>query len=461
MHSFFINNMETSNKLPKTCKRSFSEAWLTDERYESWIRRVPFNDSYFYCILCKKDFSCNTRISRHADSSFHKNKIQKTTSVSVNNENENENSKKNSAKITNKNTKKFRQQWLDIKLFQPWLREVSHDENLCFCSFCDKYMTANFSHIYRHAESVAHVNASKNIERKETEDVNDTDEFVLSFDERKKAAEIRYAAFIAERNISHQTAKEILTFFQEVGKDSKILQSMSMSRTKLNKIISNVLCPIETDRVVSIIQNTKFSIYIDETSDISNQKWMTFHVRYVDPKTLDIRSQLVKLIDIDAKDSSADKLFQAFKNEMWKLQIPFLNIIALSCDNASVMIGKHMSFKKKLEHMCKNVLTLSCPCHSAALITHSACAKIPEYCEEFVKKIANFINSSPKRSAVFEEFLESFMTTNRKILKLSDTRWLSRHLCIERLIESWDTIELFLEKLQRVKKQNLENIYFS
>lgn len=83
---------------------------------------------------------------------------------------------------------------------------------------------------------------------------------------------------------------------------------MSMSRTKCKSIISNVLSPVERDRVIDIVQNTKFSIFIDETSDISNKKWMTFHVRYVHPETLDICSQLVKLIDIDAKDSSAEKL---------------------------------------------------------------------------------------------------------------------------------------------------------
>lgn len=68
---------------------------------------------------------------------------------------------------------------------------------------------------------------------------------------------------------------------------------------------------------------------------------MKFLVRYVDPETLDIRSQLVKLINIDAKIRSAEKLFQAFQSEMWKFNIPFANIVALSCDNASIMTGQH------------------------------------------------------------------------------------------------------------------------
>jgi len=139
---------------------------------------------------------------------------------------------------------------------------------------------------------------------------------------------------------------------------------------------------------------------------------MTFLVRYVDPETLDIRSQLVKLIDIDAKDCSAEKLFNAFEYEMYKLQIPFLNIIALSCDNASVMIGKYLSFKTKLESKCKYLLSFSCPCHSAALAAHAACVKIPNSCEEFLRKIASYINSSPKRLAIFDEFCERFQDSN-------------------------------------------------
>ena len=222
---------------------------------------------------------------------------------------------------------------------------------------------------------------------------------------------------------------------------------MKMSRKKCTNIITNVLSPIETERVVNNIQNTKFTIFIDETSDICNDKWMTFLVRYIEPKTLDNRTQLVKLIDIDARDCSAEKLYEAFRNEMWTLQIPFTNIVALSCDNASVMTGKHLSFKKKLEQVCPRLLTFSCPCHSSALVANAACNKIPDCCDEFIKKIARYINSNPKRSVVFTEFCECFQEKSLKILKLCDTRWLSRYFCVERLLEYWDTIRYFLYEI--------------
>jgi len=429
----------------KKSKRSFSDNWLTDDRFKSWIRKVSFDDSLFHCIICNKNFSCNSYISRHAKSMYHK----RRENTSLLNNADNNSSANTSKKVTYKQ-QSAKQQWFEIEQFKPWLHEVPHNANVVFCSVCNKYISAYLSHIYRHADSTMHVN--KCSVETSTCNVNEevemqTDETFLSFDDRKKSAEIRYAALIVDKNISHTTAKIILNFFQDVGKDPEVLKNMSMGRTKCTNVISNVLCPVETDRVIKNIQNSKFSVFIDETSDISNEKWMTFLVRYVNSETLDVHSQLVKLINIDAKDCSADKLFNAFKMEMWKQQIPFSNIVALSCDNASVMTGKHLSFKKKLEEMSKNLLTFSCPCHSIALVAHAACSKIPQVCEEFLKKIASYINSSPKRSAIFREFSECFQETSHKILRLSDTRWLSRHLCVERILTSWDTIKHFLTEM--------------
>lgn len=434
--------METSVELPKKRKRSFVEAWLSDDRYNHWIRRVSSDDTLYYCTVCEKNFSCNAaHVSRHADSVCHRNKVQERQTYSRSG---------------------FLQEWLDIDEFKLWLCKDPHDNNFYLCKVCEKSYEAHLSHIRRHAKSATHLQlcAEKGIEASKDNDFNTQDaESPLSFDERKKSAEIRYAALIAEKNIPFRTAKEILSFFQHVGEDPNVLKSMSMGLTKCSNIISNVLYPVENIHVVHNLQRTKFSIFIDETSDICNEKWMTFFVRYVDPETLDIRLQLTKLINIDARDCSAEKLFQELKCEMSNMLIPFHNNIALSCDNASVMTGKHSSFKTKLEAEHKDVITLPCPCHSAALAAHAACAKLPSFCDDFLKKIANFLNTSPKRTAYFQEFCECFQEKYRKILKLSETRWLSHHTCVVRLLESWNTMEHFLREMVVSDKQTTSAEY--
>ena len=48
------------DELTKKRKRSFSEAWLTDERYKFWIREVSSDSNMYYCNVCNKNYSCDS-----------------------------------------------------------------------------------------------------------------------------------------------------------------------------------------------------------------------------------------------------------------------------------------------------------------------------------------------------------------------------------------------------------------
>jgi len=93
------------------------------------------------------------------------------------------------------------------------------------------------------------------------------------------------------------------------------------------------------------------------------------------------------------------------------------------------------------------LLTFSCPCHFSALIAN-ACNKILDFCEEFIKKNAGYINNSSKRSTVFTKFFECFQEKSLKILKLYDTRF----LIIFVLKEYWDIIRYFLYEIVESEK---------
>jgi len=212
-------------QLKKNSLRSFSEAWLSDDKFASWIRKVSGDNNHYHCTMCNKIYSCNTNVHRHANSEYHKNSVKKYNDVSSN-------------PIKPKKYH-FRQQWLDIKELKPWLREVPHDTNSFFCLFCNKAMIGSLSHIYEHAQSQAHIKLSEKYKEtnKNNTSMNESvdDEAVLTFEERKKSAEIRYAAFIIDKNISYKTASELLNLFQYIGKDSNILKNMTMNHTQTKR----------------------------------------------------------------------------------------------------------------------------------------------------------------------------------------------------------------------------------
>ena len=61
------------------------------------------------------------------------------------------------------------------------------------------------------------------------------------------------------------------------------------------------------------LQNVKFAVHIDETTDSATRRnWMTALFRYVEPDTLNVKTQLLKLIELDPSDTCAKKFFNAF-----------------------------------------------------------------------------------------------------------------------------------------------------
>jgi len=44
----------------------------------------------------------------------------------------------------------------------------------------------------------------------------------MLFNERKREAEIRFGALIADQNIPHEIAEDILSWFQHIGKDPMV-----------------------------------------------------------------------------------------------------------------------------------------------------------------------------------------------------------------------------------------------
>ena len=141
-------------------------------------------------------------------------------------------------------------------------------------------------------------------------------------------------------------------------------------------IANNVVCAAETNRMINILRKQSFSVYPDETSDISHEKWLSLVVRYIHPLNNEIRVELLQLINVDSSDCSADQIFTAFEGALCEKQIPISNICGMTSDHAQVMIGTKCSFQTKLKEKNPRVLIIGCVCHSAATSAKYSCEKI-------------------------------------------------------------------------------------
>ncbi|XP_026829030.1 zinc finger protein 862-like [Ooceraea biroi] len=309
-----------------------------------------------------------------------------------------------------KKCRSFQKSWLDNNNFKGWL--APHPvEDSAICIVCNKTMRCCKTDITRHSQTVRHIEeiASQNFDK------NDNNNNDLTHRNKVKRAEIKLAAFFAEHNVAFLTADYLVPLLKNICIDSEIVQDIALSRNKCASIVKNVIAKRETEQLIEILKNRKFSILIDESTDITDNKFMCILVQYVCPSDKKVKTQLLDLLSLDSTDCSAIKIFNIFTNMLNNYNIPIQNIIGMASDNASVMIGCNNSFMSYLKQKVPELVVLNCVCHSSALIASKACTRLPSSCEQLIRAVATYISGSAKRCAILREFQNFFEVENHKI----------------------------------------------
>lgn len=105
----------------------------------------------------------------------------------------------------------------------------------------------------------------------------------------------------------------------------------------------------ETERIVNNLINNKFSILVDESTTIIHDKMLCVLVQYFSIENKKVITELLELINLDAKVCSAEKIYSVFEHCLKSKEIPISNMVGIACDNASVMTGSRDSFISRLK----------------------------------------------------------------------------------------------------------------
>lgn len=342
--------------------------------------------------------------------------------------------------------KVFQSSWCEEREFKGWLKTVNGDPHSAFCSACDVVLKCGKSDLQKHASGSKHLKNVKAVKGVP----NIANAFAGGKDNQHKVkvktAEIALAAVFAEHNVSLQTADHVIEVFKKVAPDSKIIQDATLDRTKCTAIIKNVIAKVETQETVAALQDDRpFSVLVDESTDIAMKKIVCVLVKYIDPVTGRIRTKLLQLVEVDAKDCSAEKLYEAFKKSLTELGVPVKNVIGLGCDNCNTMVGRNNSFWTRLKQDAPAAVLMNCICHSSALVARESCAKLPSNVKKLLQDTSTYTTGSPKRCAQLEEFQDLYETEYGKLKKLSFTRWLVLQPCVDRYLKIYKVLLGFFE----------------
>lgn len=357
-----------------------------------------------------------------------------------------------------RSTKIFQRKWMEEDSYKHWLRPIQDDKTKCRCIACNAVFLAGKSELEKHASGKKHQSNLKSLQG--------TSSVAKIFDVSSSAhattvAEMKLSAFFAKSNAALSLTDSLTPLLKNVFPDSKTCQEMTLSRRKCTAIISNVLSPVAVNEIVNEVGDGCFAILVDESTDTTDTKFLALLINYFDSKseTPSLKTELLELIPLHLTSFTAENLYKEFKECLARHNLKVTNVVGMASDNASVMVGEHNSFYSRLRADNPHVILMRCLCHSSAIIAGNACAQLPRSPEDLVRNVATYVSGSSKRCEALRQVQDTFEMERKKMLKLSDTRWLALYESINRMLEYYEPlIEYFTQAAQTDKLKMAENI---
>lgn len=173
-------------------------------------------------------------------------------------------------------TQKFRDEWSkDPQL--KWVKKVPNDKTRVLCSCCGSTVAARHADLMKHAKTSKHKSceqAFNTISQRKLTTVS-----LTKNSEPKKAAEGALALFVA-CHTSMNVVDHLSSLCSTQFADSKATE-VQLRRTKCTQVIKNVLRPHFDEDLRTDVGDGKFSLIIDESTDISVTKLLGVSIRFV------------------------------------------------------------------------------------------------------------------------------------------------------------------------------------
>ena len=259
-----------------------------------------------------------------------------------------------------KYSQKYNKSWENEEEFKKWLRCSRKGASFAFCCLCckDLNLKAGKSDLRKHAGTKKHQDNCSAINQQPSV-------FSVASHSKKKesdmvkAGELRIAAFISEHDLPFTVAEHLPKFLQAVCPDSETAKRIRCGRTKATAIVKNVSGQESFEQLIKTLQERKFSIIVDESTDKGCIKHLCLVARTIVDS--DVRDCFLGLIPV--QDGSATTLHANIVNFFESNKIPYKdNMIGFGADGANTMFGAHHSVATLFKEEIPHIFTMKCIC---------------------------------------------------------------------------------------------------
>ncbi|XP_063312646.1 zinc finger BED domain-containing protein 5-like [Pelobates fuscus] len=261
-------------------------------------------------------------------------------------------------------------------------------------------------------------------------------------------AAYRISHLIAKSGKSHNTGETLIIpsikeFISTVMHQDipEVLKTLPLSDNTVKRRIDEMAANVE-NKLIGILQNSKFSIQLDESVIADNNALLMTYVRYLDENNT-LQEEMLFTVNL-ITDTKGLSIFNAVKSYFAKNNIPLNNIVACATDGAPSMVGRYRGFVAYLKEEVPNVLCIHCVVHRQHIVGKHLSTSLHSSLSIIIKAV-NKIKSNAKCDRMFRQLCQDNNEQFIRLLLHTEVRWLSKGTCLSRFVALFDSVVQFFE----------------
>ena len=222
----------------------------------------------------------------------------------------------------------------------------------------------------------------------------------------------------------------------EVKEVSKISLSADTVKRRIDDMSSDIL-----ETLITKLKTTeKFSLQIDESTDIKNRAQLIIIVRFVDEDSIKEHYFFCKELP---EKTTGEEIFRATDDFFKTYGIQWSNCTSVCTDGAAAMVGNKKGFVSCVKRQNPTIQITHCCKHREALMAKNLPEELLQTISECVQ-IVNIIKSRALNSRIFQILCAEMGSEYQSLLYYTEVRWLSRGKVMARLFELRHEVSQFL-----------------
>ncbi|KAK4320475.1 hypothetical protein Pmani_008641 [Petrolisthes manimaculis] len=210
----------------------------------------------------------------------------------------------------------YRKEWETDDKLKAWIASCQCNSTRAMCKYCKCVVRAHHNDLLDHAKTQKHIRATSLCEslpvgQQKIDSLFKSTGSKVQDVISTKVAELKLTTHLAIHS-PLSLADHLVCLCESAFPDSATASRVKMGATKCTALVTRVLGPTFSEKLIYDMKNSKFSILVDESTDCSNMKHLCIVVRYFSEIQQCIITQYLGLIRIE--DASANGLYTAVKD---------------------------------------------------------------------------------------------------------------------------------------------------